>query len=80
MPNYFPDTFVQLVAVGEKSGTLTETLSFLGEWYESDIDELTKNLSTLVEPMLMIVMGCIIGFVALSIIMPIYSITQHLHG
>jgi type II secretory pathway component PulF len=80
MPNYFPDTFVQLVAVGERSGTLTETLSFLGEWYESDIDELTKNLSTLVEPVLMIVMGCIIGFVALSIIMPIYSITQHLHG
>lgn len=77
---YFPDTFVQLVAVGEHSGSLSETLHFLSEWYEGDLEERTKQLSTLIEPVLMIVMGLVIGFVALSIILPIYGITQNLHA
>lgn len=77
---YFPDTFVQLSAVGERSGSLSETFHFLSEWYEEDLEERTKQLSTLIEPVLMIVMGLVIGFVALSIILPIYGITQNLHA
>jgi type II secretory pathway component PulF len=47
--------------------------------YEEDINELTKNLTTLLEPILMIVMGLIVGFIAISIITPIYSITTNLN-
>lgn len=76
----FPDIFSHMVAVGEKSGTLSKTLTYLSEMYESEVEDFTKNLSTLIEPALMIFMGLLVGFVAISIITPIYSITQNLHG
>ena len=68
-----------MIAVGEKSGTLSQTLGYLSEMYENEVEEFTKNLSTLVEPALMIFMGLLVGFIAISIITPIYSITQNLH-
>jgi type II secretory pathway component PulF len=76
----FPDMFGHLIAVGEKSGTLSETLVYLSEMYEAEVDEFTKNLSTFIEPFLMIFMGLVVGFIAVSIITPIYGITQNLHG
>jgi len=76
----FPDIFSYMVAVGEKSGTLSKTLVYLSDMYESEVEDFTKNLSTLIEPALMIFMGLLVGFVAISIITPIYSITQNLHA
>jgi type II secretory pathway component PulF len=75
----FPPIVGHMVAVGERSGTLSDTLVYLSELYEHEVDEFTKNLSTLVEPALMVVMGIIVGFIAVSIITPIYGITQNLH-
>ena len=77
---YFPDILSNMLAVGERSGSLCETLVYLSELYEHEVDEFTKNLSTLVEPALMIVMGLVVGFIAISIITPIYGITQNLHA
>lgn len=77
---YFPDMFAHLVAVGERSGSLSETLVYLSEMYDTEVDDFTKNLSTLIEPALMIVMGVIVGFIAISIITPIYGITQSLQN
>jgi len=79
-PGIFPDVIAHMVAVGERSGTLSETLVYLSELYEHEVDEFTKNLSVLVEPALMIVMGLVVGLIAISIITPIYGITQNLHG
>lgn len=79
-PYLFPAIFAHMVAVGEKSGTLSKTLSYLSEMYESEVEDFTKNLSTLIEPALMIFMGVLVGFVAVSIITPIYGLTQSLHG
>lgn len=76
----FPDIFGHMVAVGEKSGTLSDTLVYLSEMYEAEVDDFTKNLSTLVEPFLMVIMGLVVGFIAISIITPIYGITQNLHN
>jgi type II secretory pathway component PulF len=76
----FPPTLCHMVAVGERSGTLTETLLYVAESYEAEVDEFTKNLSTLIEPMLMVLMGLLVGFIAISIITPIYAITQNLHS
>ncbi len=75
----FPDTLTQIVAVGEKSGRLSDSLIYISELFASEVDEFTKNLGTLVEPVLMIVMGLFVGFIAISIITPIYGITQNLH-
>jgi type IV pilus assembly protein PilC len=74
----FPDILAQIVSVGERSGNLAETLGYLSDLYEAEVEDSTKNLSSLIEPILMIFMGLIVGFVAISVITPIYGITQHL--
>ena len=75
----FPPILSQMVTVGETSGNLSETLFFLAEMYEHEVDELTKNLSTILEPVLLVFMGMVVGFIAVSIITPIYEITQNIH-
>ena len=76
----FPDVLSQIISVGERSGNLSNSLIYLSELYESQVDDFTKNLSSLIEPALMIIMGILVGFIAISIITPIYSITQNLNG
>lgn len=75
---YFPDMLTHMVAVGEKTGSLSQTLVYLAELYEADIEDLTKNLSSSIEPILMLIMGLLVGLIAVSVITPIYAITQHL--
>lgn len=74
----FPDVLTQMISVGERSGNLSNTLIYLSEFYEMEVEDFTKNLSSLIEPILMIMMGVVVGFIAISIITPIYGITQHL--
>lgn len=75
----FPTLVIQMINAGEKTGNLPTTLTFLSDMYETDIRDLTKNLTTILEPVLMLTMGLIVGFIAISIITPIYGITQNLH-
>jgi type II secretory pathway component PulF len=77
-PKLFPDVLTHMVSVGEKTGSLAQTLIYLAELYETEVNDLTKNLSSSIEPVLMMVMGLIVGLIAVSIITPIYAITQHL--
>lgn len=75
----FPDILTQIIGVGEKSGDLQNSLLYLAQYYENEVDDFTKNLSNMVEPILMVCMGILVGFIAISIITPIYGITQNLH-
>ena len=75
----FPTMLTQLIAIGETTGNLSETLLYLSEFYEGKLDETTKNLSTVLEPLMMLIMGAIVGFIAISIITPIYEVTQGLN-
>ena len=75
----FPPILTQMVAVGEAAGNLSHTLLYLGQVYEDEVDDLTGNLSTVIEPALMIFLGLAVGFIAVSIITPIYGITQNIH-
>lgn len=77
--NIFPPIMTQMVSVGETTGTLSDTLLFVSELYENEVDMITKNLSNTIEPALMIVMGALVGFIAVSIITPIYELTQYIH-
>jgi len=70
----YPPLVLQMIEVGEETGSLDDILMDLAEFYEGEISEITKNLSTIIEPLLMIVMGAAVGFFALSIIQPMYSI------
>ena len=74
----FPPIFSQMIVVGENTGKLDESVLFLADFYESELDESIKNISTFIEPVLLLVMGLIVAFVALAIITPIYKITQTL--
>lgn len=75
-PNLFPIILSQMIEVGENTGNLSQTLLYLNNFYETEVDEITKNLSIILEPLLLIIMGVIVGFVAIAIITPIYTITQ----
>jgi len=75
----FPPTLAQMITVGEATGRLSESLLYLADVFEQEVDELVGNLTHLIEPVLMILMGFMVGFVAISIITPIYGITQNLH-
>lgn len=75
----FPPLLIQMVHAGENTGNMPTTLAYVSELYESDIRDRTKNLTIVVEPLLMLLMGLIVGFIAISIITPIYGITQNIH-
>lgn len=74
----FPPIFSQMIQVGESTGHLDENLVYLANFYEAEVDEVFKNLSTILEPVLLLIMGVIVGFVAIAIITPIYGITKNL--
>ena len=78
-PDLFPDVLSQIVSVGERSGNLSNSLIYLSELYEAEVDDFTRNIGSIIEPVLMIFMGILVGFIAISIITPIYGITQNLH-
>ncbi|MEO8637471.1 MAG: type II secretion system F family protein [Candidatus Taylorbacteria bacterium] len=77
-PNLFPDVSIQMIAIGETSGNLGDTLMYLSTLHEGEVDDGTRNLASTLEPILMVGMGLVVGFVAVSIITPIYQITQNL--
>lgn len=72
----FPPTATRMIEVGSLTGMLEANLFYLADFYETEIDETTKRLTSILEPLLLLVMGAIVGFVAISIITPIYEITQ----
>lgn len=74
----FPPMMVGMIQVGETTGNLEENLNYVAEFYESETNESVSNLTTVIEPLLLLFMGFMVGFIALSIVTPIYTITQGL--
>ncbi|MBU0667743.1 type II secretion system F family protein [Patescibacteria group bacterium] len=74
-PKLFSEMVTKMIGVGEKTGTLEDTLAYLGDYYEEMVDNTVKNLASIIEPLLLIVVGIMVGTVALSIISPIAELT-----
>lgn len=74
----FPPLFINMVAIGEISGSFSEVLGDLASIYESELENATKTFTQMIEPILMICMSLLVGFVAISIITPLYNITSNL--
>lgn len=70
----YPPLVTQMIAVGEETGNLADILENLAEFYEEEVSNETKNLSSIIEPVLMIVIGVVVGFFAISMIQPMYSL------
>lgn len=75
-PKLFSNLVIQMMEVGEESGTTDEVLTQVASFYEAELDQTMKNLSSILEPVIMMVIGTLVGFLAVALITPIYSITS----
>jgi type IV pilus assembly protein PilC len=71
---YFNKSFVKMVEVGESSGTLEDSLMYLHEYYSQEVDEMSNNIVTFVEPILLIFVGLIIGLLGVTVLLPMYQL------
>lgn len=72
----FPPLFPNMVAVGEETGKMDDVLMKVSNYFEAEAEQQIKNLTTALEPLIMIVLGVGVGFLVISIIMPIYELTN----
>lgn len=76
-PELFPRLLVSLTTVGERTGTLSGILITFSDFYEEDVDNKLKDLTAILEPALLLIMGLLVGSIAFSIILPIYQLVGH---
>jgi len=75
-PKLFPPVVAQMIAVGEDTGELDYILEELAEFYEGEIDQTMNNLPAIIEPILILVLGLVVGGIAVAVIMPMYALTS----
>ena len=73
-----PPIVAQMVKVGEDSGQIDSVLNHIAAFYNQQTDTITKNMATLIEPVLMIFIGAAVGVMAFAILMPIYNLTSNI--
>lgn len=69
----FPNMVIQMIAVGEESGSLDEMSSKVADFYENDVDNAVDNLSSLLEPMIMAILGVLVGGLVIAMYLPIFK-------
>jgi type IV pilus assembly protein PilC len=74
--NLFPSLVLEMIEIGEETGETSSILAKLADFYEEEVAVTTKNLSAVVEPFLMILIGATVAFFAISMIQPMYSMLQ----
>ena len=75
----FPNMVVQLVAIGEEAGSLDAMLAKVADFYEEEVDNAVDGLSSLLEPMIMAVLGVIIGGMVVAMYLPIFKMGEAVH-
>jgi type IV pilus assembly protein PilC len=74
--NVFPNMVVQMVSIGEESGALDAMLGKVADFFEAEVDDAVEALSSLMEPMIMVVLGVVIGGMVIAMYLPIFKIGQ----
>jgi type IV pilus assembly protein PilC len=74
----YPPLVGEMMAVGEETGQTPEMMRRMAIYYEAEVDRKTKDMSSIIEPFLMLFIGVVVGFFAISIITPIYGVSQHI--
>ncbi len=72
----YPLLMGDMISVGEETGKVSDMLTQIAEYYETDVEDRTKDLSTIIEPLLMLFIGVFVGIFAISMIAPIYSLSS----
>ncbi|MDP7030029.1 MAG: type II secretion system F family protein [Phycisphaerales bacterium] len=78
--NLLPGSVVQMVAAGEESGRLGEVLEEVAEFYHRVLRDAIKAMTSMIEPLLIVIMGSIVGFIAMAIILPIFKMSSLVSG
>ncbi len=76
----FPNMVTQMIGVGEQTGALDSMLSKISDFYEEEVDVAVKNLLTLMEPLLLAVLGVVVGGIVISMYLPLFSLISKLSG
>lgn len=74
--NVFPSMVLQMVAIGEESGSLDSMLSKIADFFEAEVDNAVEALSSLMEPLIMVVLGTLIGGMVIAMYLPIFKMGQ----
>jgi type IV pilus assembly protein PilC len=72
----FPNMVVQMIAVGEESGSLDTMSGKVAEFYESEVDNAVDSMSSLLEPMIMAILGVLVGGMVIAMYLPIFKLGQ----
>ncbi|ETD53207.1 hypothetical protein X922_06580 [Pseudomonas aeruginosa VRFPA08] len=72
--NVFPNMAIQMTAIGEESGSLDDMLGKVAAFYEEEVDNAVDNLTTLMEPMIMAVLGVLVGGLIIAMYLPIFQL------
>ncbi|MFS8130896.1 MAG: type II secretion system F family protein [Candidatus Dojkabacteria bacterium] len=74
--NAFPLIIIRMIATGEEAGSVDVVLKDLAAFYESEVDQIAGNLTKLIEPFILVIVGVLVGFMAIAIYLPIYQVGQ----
>jgi type IV pilus assembly protein PilC len=77
--NVFPPMVVQMVAIGEETGNLDAMLNKIADFYDQEVDNAVKALTSMIEPIIIVVMGIVIGFIVIAMFLPMFEL-GHLAG
>ena len=74
----FPPVMINMIAVGEETARLPEVLAKVASSYETDVDRSIKMLTSLIEPIIILLMGVMVAFIVISMLIPIFSLEPSL--
>ena len=74
--DFFPPLFVEMTAVGEETGSLDEMLNKIADYYDTEVKDVFNRLSTILEPIIIVFMAIIIGFIIISIVLPMFDMLK----
>ena len=74
--NIFPSMVLQMSAIGEESGSLDHMLGKAADFYEAEVDDMVAGLASLMEPIIIVILGTVIGGIVISMYLPIFKLGQ----
>ena len=74
----FPPMVTQMIEIGEEAGKLSEMLEKIADFYDTEVDATIKGLTSMIEPIMIILVGCIVGLIAVAVFLPITKMQEAL--
>jgi len=74
--NVFPQFVIDMIAIGDEAGTLDNMLFKIADTYDSDVDATLRGLTSIMEPFLIVILGCVVAFIALAILLPYFNMVK----